>query len=175
MRPSKSTCLRKHLIFHFIFIPQIFQFAIFHSFVNSSKNHCENWIFSKGLNGTECVLKTLCEVGQKQHDIEPGSFLAEIVRAVFRWETIKMQIEFPETIKYSYDSISLSLSYIQYTRIACQWPNCNVLYTNDTSTTMRLIKVRQTVIILCVRIAFFILAFDDATFVKPQQCWKFSN
>lgn len=41
-------------------------------------------IFSKGYNGTECVLKTLCEVGQKRYETEPGSFLAEIVRVVFR-------------------------------------------------------------------------------------------
>lgn len=38
----------------------------------------------KGYNGTACVLKTLCEVGMKRNDNEPGSFLAEIVRAIFR-------------------------------------------------------------------------------------------
>lgn len=39
-----------------------------------------------GMNGTACVLKTLCEVGRKSHEKEPGSFLAEIIRIVFRWE-----------------------------------------------------------------------------------------
>lgn len=38
----------------------------------------------KGYNGTACVMKTLCEVGEKRHEHEPGSFLAEIVRAIFR-------------------------------------------------------------------------------------------
>lgn len=37
------------------------------------------------MNGTTCVLKTLCEVGQKRDENEPGTFLAEIIRIVFRW------------------------------------------------------------------------------------------
>lgn len=41
-------------------------------------------ISSKGYNGTECVLKTLCEVRQKQDETQPGAFLVEIVRAIFR-------------------------------------------------------------------------------------------
>lgn len=40
--------------------------------------------YRKGYNGTACVLKTLCEVGKKQSDSEPSTFLAEIVRVVFR-------------------------------------------------------------------------------------------
>lgn len=41
-------------------------------------------MFRYGMNGTACVLKTLCEVGQKRDENEPGSFLTEIIRIVFR-------------------------------------------------------------------------------------------
>lgn len=46
---------------------------------------CNFVLCRKGYNGTACVLKTLCEVGMKRDDSDPGSFLAEIVRAIFRW------------------------------------------------------------------------------------------
>ncbi|XP_031636178.1 uncharacterized protein LOC116349064 [Contarinia nasturtii] len=51
----------------------------------------EKYLFAKGYNGTECVLKTLCEVGQKRHETEPGSFLAEIVRVVFSLPVAQLQ------------------------------------------------------------------------------------
>ncbi|XP_055305020.1 uncharacterized protein LOC129569832 [Sitodiplosis mosellana] len=51
----------------------------------------EKYLFAKGYNGTECVLKTLCEVGQKRHETEPASFLAEIVRAVFSLPVAQLQ------------------------------------------------------------------------------------
>lgn len=37
----------------------------------------------KGVNGKACVLKTLCEVGNKRSETEPGSFLGEIIRVIF--------------------------------------------------------------------------------------------
>lgn len=40
-------------------------------------------IFRRGHNGHECVLRTLCETGQKAHEKEPGSFVGELLRAVF--------------------------------------------------------------------------------------------
>lgn len=54
-------------------------------FTKSNNNNLGAFVCSKGFNGTACVLKTLCEVGKKRSDSEPGSFLAEIVRAIFRW------------------------------------------------------------------------------------------
>jgi hypothetical protein len=37
----------------------------------------------KNRNGTACVLKSLCETSQKNQNDEKGSFLTEILRAVF--------------------------------------------------------------------------------------------
>ena len=36
------------------------------------------------LNGAECILKALCETGQRANDEKPGSFLMEIMRSIFR-------------------------------------------------------------------------------------------
>lgn len=41
----------------------------------------ENPIFRLGWNGTECVLRMLCESGKEKKD--QGTFLGEIVRATF--------------------------------------------------------------------------------------------
>lgn len=35
------------------------------------------------MNGTECVKRALCETSQQRTDVEPDSFLVEIMRAVF--------------------------------------------------------------------------------------------
>lgn len=39
--------------------------------------------FRRGHNGHQCVLRTLCETGQKSNEHEPGSFAGELLRAVF--------------------------------------------------------------------------------------------
>lgn len=36
--------------------------------------------------GADCILKALCETGQKRNDEKPGTFLIEILRAVFRYD-----------------------------------------------------------------------------------------
>lgn len=43
-----------------------------------------NFTCSHGKNGDECIRKALCETGQKQNENVPGTFVGEIMRAVFR-------------------------------------------------------------------------------------------
>lgn len=38
---------------------------------------------ARGLDGINCVLRALCETGQRANDHEPGTFLQEIMRAIF--------------------------------------------------------------------------------------------
>ena len=52
--------------------------------------------FRKGSNGTACVLKTLCEVGQKSSETDPGSFLGEIIRAIFSLPMAQLKPSFKE-------------------------------------------------------------------------------
>lgn len=47
-------------------------------------------VFRHGQNGVECVLKTLCEVGQRASYAPKESFMAEIVRAIFRFGLITL-------------------------------------------------------------------------------------
>lgn len=35
------------------------------------------------MNGTACILRTLCEVGARRSDTQADSFLAEIIRVIF--------------------------------------------------------------------------------------------
>lgn len=37
----------------------------------------------QGSDGMECVLKTLCETGQRDTNEKPGSMIVELLRAVF--------------------------------------------------------------------------------------------
>lgn len=41
--------------------------------------------YSQGSHGKQCVLRTLCETGQRQEDKEPGSMVVELLRAVFTY------------------------------------------------------------------------------------------
>ncbi|EDW04955.1 GH24022 [Drosophila grimshawi] len=43
----------------------------------------EKYLDKRGHNGHQCVLRTLCETGQKSNEKEPGSFVGELLRAVF--------------------------------------------------------------------------------------------
>ncbi|XP_063709313.1 uncharacterized protein LOC134837850 [Culicoides brevitarsis] len=43
----------------------------------------EKFLEAKGLDGMQCVLRALCETGQRSNNHEPGTFLQEIMRAVF--------------------------------------------------------------------------------------------
>ncbi|KAH8359127.1 hypothetical protein KR093_004485, partial [Drosophila rubida] len=43
----------------------------------------EKYLNKRGQNGHQCVLRTLCETGQKSNEREPGSFVGELLRAVF--------------------------------------------------------------------------------------------
>ncbi|XP_017968475.1 uncharacterized protein LOC108659850 [Drosophila navojoa] len=43
----------------------------------------EKYLDKRGHDGHQCVLRTLCETGQKSHEQEPGSFVGELLRAVF--------------------------------------------------------------------------------------------
>ncbi|KAM8705713.1 hypothetical protein ACLKA7_010073 [Drosophila subpalustris] len=43
----------------------------------------EKYLNKRGQNGHQCVLRTLCETGQKSGEREPGSFVGELLRAVF--------------------------------------------------------------------------------------------
>ncbi|XP_070063566.1 uncharacterized protein [Drosophila virilis] len=43
----------------------------------------EKYLDKRGHNGHQCVLRTLCETGQKSNEHEPGSFAGELLRAVF--------------------------------------------------------------------------------------------
>lgn len=44
-----------------------------------------------GKNGDECIRRALCETGQKQNENVPGTFVGEIMRAVFRYNTFFVQ------------------------------------------------------------------------------------
>lgn len=39
--------------------------------------------FSRGSNGHHCVLRALCETGQKSGERKPESFVGELMRAIF--------------------------------------------------------------------------------------------
>ncbi|XP_062124794.1 uncharacterized protein LOC133837896 [Drosophila sulfurigaster albostrigata] len=43
----------------------------------------EKYLNKRGVNGHQCVLRSLCETGQKSNEREPGSFAGELIRAVF--------------------------------------------------------------------------------------------
>ncbi|XP_050088632.1 uncharacterized protein LOC126572941 [Anopheles aquasalis] len=43
----------------------------------------ETFLTAKGKHGHHCVLRALCESGQRQNDTEPDTFLKEILRAIF--------------------------------------------------------------------------------------------
>ncbi|KAH8414060.1 hypothetical protein KR222_003775 [Zaprionus bogoriensis] len=43
----------------------------------------EKYLDKRGQKGHQCVLRTLCETGQKSQEREPGSFVGELLRAVF--------------------------------------------------------------------------------------------
>ncbi|XP_049547915.1 uncharacterized protein LOC125959149 [Anopheles darlingi] len=43
----------------------------------------ESFLTAKGKHGHHCVLRALCESGQRQNDTEPDTFLKEILRAIF--------------------------------------------------------------------------------------------
>ncbi|KAH8414058.1 hypothetical protein KR222_003772, partial [Zaprionus bogoriensis] len=53
---------------------------------NSRQNlyeRIEKYLDKRGQKGHQCVLRTLCETGQKSQEREPGSFVGELLRAVF--------------------------------------------------------------------------------------------
>ncbi|KAM7362307.1 uncharacterized protein ACRADG_013071 [Cochliomyia hominivorax] len=43
----------------------------------------ETYLNGRGSNGHHCVLRALCETGQKSNDSKPGSFVGELMRAIF--------------------------------------------------------------------------------------------
>ncbi|XP_017083976.2 LOW QUALITY PROTEIN: uncharacterized protein LOC108116549 [Drosophila eugracilis] len=43
----------------------------------------EKYLDKRGHHGHHCVLRTLCETGQKSEEEEPGTFVGELMRAVF--------------------------------------------------------------------------------------------
>ncbi|XP_055850489.1 uncharacterized protein LOC129915056 [Episyrphus balteatus] len=43
----------------------------------------EEMFDKQGKNGTECVLRALCETGNRSHETEPGEVVTEVLRAVF--------------------------------------------------------------------------------------------
>uniref|UniRef100_A0A1A9ZCI8 Uncharacterized protein n=1 Tax=Glossina pallidipes TaxID=7398 RepID=A0A1A9ZCI8_GLOPL len=43
----------------------------------------EKYLEKRGSNGHHCVLRALCETGQKATEVQPGSFVGELMRAVF--------------------------------------------------------------------------------------------
>ncbi|XP_053671744.1 uncharacterized protein LOC128721956 [Anopheles nili] len=43
----------------------------------------EKFLSAKGKHGHHCVLRALCESGQRRNDSEPDTFLKEILRAIF--------------------------------------------------------------------------------------------
>ncbi|XP_013110051.2 uncharacterized protein LOC106088888 [Stomoxys calcitrans] len=43
----------------------------------------ESYLEGRGSNGHHCVLRALCETGQKGEEHEPGSFVGELMRALF--------------------------------------------------------------------------------------------
>ncbi|XP_017020167.1 uncharacterized protein [Drosophila kikkawai] len=43
----------------------------------------EKYLDKRGHHGRHCVLRTLCETGQKSEEKEPGTFVGELMRAVF--------------------------------------------------------------------------------------------
>ncbi|KAH8278414.1 hypothetical protein KR018_002872, partial [Drosophila ironensis] len=43
----------------------------------------EKYLDKRGHHGYHCVLRTLCETGQKSKEQEPGTFVGELMRAVF--------------------------------------------------------------------------------------------
>uniref|UniRef100_A0A182KCX6 Uncharacterized protein n=1 Tax=Anopheles christyi TaxID=43041 RepID=A0A182KCX6_9DIPT len=43
----------------------------------------EKFLTAKGKHGHHCVLRALCESGQRKNDTEPDTFLKEILRAIF--------------------------------------------------------------------------------------------
>ncbi|XP_055389284.1 uncharacterized protein LOC129618514 [Condylostylus longicornis] len=43
----------------------------------------EKFLDQLGQNGTECILKSLCEIGQREDDTEPVDIFREILRAIF--------------------------------------------------------------------------------------------
>ncbi|KAH8384032.1 hypothetical protein KR009_011794 [Drosophila setifemur] len=43
----------------------------------------EKYLDKRGHHGHHCVLRTLCETGQKSDEQEPGTFVGELMRAVF--------------------------------------------------------------------------------------------
>ncbi|KAH8385850.1 hypothetical protein KR200_000410 [Drosophila serrata] len=43
----------------------------------------EKYLDKRGHHGRHCVLRTLCETGQKSEEEEPGTFVGELMRAVF--------------------------------------------------------------------------------------------
>uniref|UniRef100_A0A336M7N1 CSON013180 protein n=1 Tax=Culicoides sonorensis TaxID=179676 RepID=A0A336M7N1_CULSO len=43
----------------------------------------EKFLEAKGIDGVQCVLRALCETGQRANKHEPGTFLQEIMRAIF--------------------------------------------------------------------------------------------
>ncbi|XP_065354529.1 uncharacterized protein LOC135948999 [Calliphora vicina] len=43
----------------------------------------EIYLTGRGSHGHHCVLRALCETGQKSHERKPGSFVAELMRAIF--------------------------------------------------------------------------------------------
>ncbi|KAH8363451.1 hypothetical protein KR084_010494 [Drosophila pseudotakahashii] len=43
----------------------------------------EKYLDKRGHHGHNCVLRTLCETGQKSEEKEPGTFVGELMRAVF--------------------------------------------------------------------------------------------
>ncbi|XP_068157355.1 uncharacterized protein [Drosophila tropicalis] len=43
----------------------------------------EKYLDKRGSHGQHCVLRALCETGQKSHEQEPGSFAGELMRAIF--------------------------------------------------------------------------------------------
>ncbi|TMW48671.1 hypothetical protein DOY81_006260, partial [Sarcophaga bullata] len=43
----------------------------------------EIYLNGRGAHGHHCVLKALCETGQKSHEYKPGSFVGELMRAIF--------------------------------------------------------------------------------------------
>lgn len=52
-------------------------------FLSSSTSFIQYCISSRGVHGSECLRKALCETRKKQADETPGGLVAEIMRVIF--------------------------------------------------------------------------------------------
>lgn len=59
------------------------------------------------MNGQDCVLRALCETGQRGHETKPASFVVEIMRAIFTLPENHIHDSVPLNKHRSYDEAHL--------------------------------------------------------------------